>query len=419
MRIAITGATGYIGRRLLCAARLAGHEVLALSRRPVTGAGVEWQHFDLSDVTTLVLPSDIEAVFHLAAETEHAADAEQEAAKRLIAATVAVNATFIFVSSQTAKEDAPTAYGRLKWDIEGATLDAGGLVIRPGQVYGGPERGLFGVLCRLMRRLTVLPAFIPAPVVQPIHVDDLVDALLACLTHQPANVISVAAEDCIKFTEFLKAIARGRTNRFHFFVPVPVVLVRITAKLLGFGLSKKLGLERLLSLFALRQMHTGSDLKRMALTPRPLSSGMTYSGRGQRELIREGRVLLTYLLRTKPANSLIRRYARAIKDLRTDQPLQLPEMVLRVPAFLAFLDGSKSIDAAFRNELDWRINAALVIAEASPQGARRFLDIDNPGCWYRGAFLVVMAGFMELGLRFIRLSLWPFLCKVGHRGVFR
>ena len=422
MRIAITGATGYIGQRLIRAARLAGHEVLALSRRPVVEAGVEWQFFDLADAKPLALPSDIEAVFHLAAETRHAADAElaeQTAAQLLIAATGSVGAAFIFISSQTASANAPTAYGRIKWNIERATIDAGGLVIRPGQVYGGPERGLFGILCTLIRRMHLIPAFLPAPAVQPVHVDDLVEALLACLARKSSTVISVATPEGISFTEFLQAIARGRTSRFLVFVPVPVLLVRITAKLLGSKLSSKLGLERLLSLFALRHMNTASDLQRMALMLRPLSFGMTHSGRGQRELIREGRVLLTYVLRTKPASSLIRRYVRAVKTLRINQPLKLPDLVRRVPALLALIDGSRNIDAAFRCELDWRINAALMIAEASPQGARRFLDVDNSGSWFRGTVLIAKAGFMELGRRLICLSLWPLLSRVGHRDVFR
>lgn len=422
MRIAVTGATGYIGRRLIRAALLAGHEVLALSRRPLIEAGVAWQFFDLADATTLSLPSDIDAVFHLAAETRYAAGTELTeltAAKLLIDAAGLVGAAFIFISSQTACASAPTAYGRIKWAIERATIEAGGLVIRPGQVYGGPEHGLFGVLCTLVRRLPVLPAFVPAPAVQPVHVDDLVEALLACLTLKPSTVLSVAAPESISFAMFLNALARGRTSRCPVFIPVPVLLVRVTAKLLGAGLSSKLGLERLLSLFALRAMNTADDLQRLALMLRPLSSGMTRSGRGRRELIREGRVLLTYLLRAKPASALVRRYVGAVETLRVAQPLRLPELVLRIPALLAFLDGARGIDAAFRCELDWRINAALILAEASPQGACRFLDIDNKGSWFRGALFIARAALMEFSRRFMQFTLWPVLSRVGRRGVFR
>lgn len=422
MRIAITGATGYIGQRLIRAARLAGHDVLALSRRPTTEPDVAWQPFDLTDTTPLSLPGDIAAVFHLAVETQHAPrpeQTEQAAAERLIDAAGVVGARFVFISSQTARTDAPTAYGRTKWQIERATLAAGGLVVRPGQVYGGPERGLFGVLCATVNRLPVLPAFIPAPIVQPVHVDDLAKALLACLAPMPSTVMCIAAPENIGFTAFLQAIARGRTGRRPIAIPVPTFIVLAAAKVLGPSLSDKLGLNQLRSLFALQHMDTASDLQSLSLTLRPLSDGMTRSGRARRELLREGRAFLSYVLRMEPAGVLVRRYARAIANLRTGRALRLPEFTLRMPAFLALLDGAGGIDAALRCELDWRLNAALTLAEASPQGARRFLRTDRPGGWFRSSLHITRAVVAEIGRRMAQQLLRPWLSRVGHRGVFR
>jgi NADH dehydrogenase len=246
-----------------------------------------------------------------------------------------------------------------------------------------------------------------------------VEGLLSCLTRKTATVISLAAPEGISFTAFLHEIARGRTNRFPLFVPVPVLLIRVIAGLVGSKLSSKLGLEQLRSLFALRHMNTIDDLQSLALTLRSLSAGMTRSGYGRRALIREGRVLLTYVLRTKPAGALVRRYVRAVETLRANLPLHLPEIFVAAPALLALIDGSTTIDKAFRSEFDWRINAALMIAEASPQGAIRFLDIENTGSWIRGAVIVGQAGLMELGIRILRLFLMPLLYLVGRRGVFR
>lgn len=422
MRIAVTGATGYIGQRLIRAARLAGHEVLALSRRPVIEPGVAWQPFDLADATPLSLPGDTAAVVHLAAKTRHefgAEHSEQEAALRLIDAAGAVGSRFIFVSSQAASAEAPTAYGRIKWQIERMTLAAGGLVVRPGQVYGGPERGLFGRLCALVRRLPVLPAFVPAPFVQPVHVDDLVDALLACLARAQSGVLCVAAPEGIDFAAFLKAIARGRTSRRIITFPVPRFLIRATAKLVGPALSANLGLDRLISLFALRRMSTVGDLRRLSLTLRPLSAGMTRSGRGRRELLREGRVFLIYVLRAEPGGSLVRRYVKAVEALRTGRALLLPEMVRRIPVLMAVYDEAECIDASFRRELDWRLDAALMLAEASPQGARRFLGIDTPCGWFRSSMRIMRAVLMEICRRVAQLLLNPILSRIGRRGAFR
>ena len=181
MRLLVTGATGYIGERLVRHALSNGHEVMVASRnRP--DKDLEWIPFDLSNATEISLPEGIDVVFHLAATTSIAIDPDMEieAAKSLINAAKQANAKIIFISSQTAREDAPTIYGRTKWQIEKLVLAAAGLVVRPGQVYGGPEQALFGELVRIMHKLPVIPAFLPAPMVQPVHVDDLIAALLNC-----------------------------------------------------------------------------------------------------------------------------------------------------------------------------------------------------------------------------------------------
>ncbi|WP_409298264.1 SDR family oxidoreductase [Pseudomonas sp. KCJK8993] len=419
MRIAITGATGYIGQRLVRAARFAGHEVLALSRRPFTEPGVAWQAFDLANTQPLQLPADVAMVFHLAVNTQHdfdSEDVEPNAAQRLIDAAAVVGASFVFVSSQAAGADAPTAYGRIKWQIEGKVLASGGWVVRPGQVYGGPELGLFGLLCRLVRHLPVLPAFLPTPYVQPVHVDDLVDALLASPAQAPSTVLCIAAVEGVGFTTFLQAIARGRTNRRPICMPVPTLAIRILVALFGARLSARLGLERLLSLFALKPMDTAGDLQRVSVSLRPLGAGMTRSGCGRRELLAEGRAFLTYVLRIRPADALVRRYARAIEALKAGRVLPLPGLMLRLPTLLALLDGAAGIDDAFRREFAWRVDAALMVAEASPQGAGRFLGLDRPGGRFRGMLRIFGALSSETIRRIVQLVLRPFLSRVGRRG---
>ncbi len=72
MKIAITGATGFIGSALVEEARRRGHEVLALVRKPeVPGrlpAGVKLDFFDTSAPVKQGLLTGCEAVVHLAGE---------------------------------------------------------------------------------------------------------------------------------------------------------------------------------------------------------------------------------------------------------------------------------------------------------------------------------------------------------------
>jgi len=120
LKVLITGATGYIGQRLTSKARQVVYEVVAFSRRPLIQPNVVYQQYNLTDKVLPLIPSDINAVIHLAANTQQIDLDEQlelDAAKRLIEAVNSIGATFIFVSSQTAKLNAPTAYCRIKWQM--------------------------------------------------------------------------------------------------------------------------------------------------------------------------------------------------------------------------------------------------------------------------------------------------------------
>ncbi len=402
MRLLITGATGYIGERLARYALAQGHEVIAATRRS-PGAGVEWMPFDLSDTAEIVLPAGIKAVFHLATITNSDVinpDLEVAAARRLIKASAQAGARMVFVSSQTAREGAPTAYGRTKWRIEREVLAAGGWIVRPGQVYGGPERALFGTLTETMRKLPVVPAFFPCPEIQPVHVDDLVVALfkVAGPKNTSSSMWRVGAVEPVSFTNFLRTIARERVRRVRVPVPVPVVLVRLAGIILGERLRKKLGLDQLMSLFDLPRMETAHDLQSLGVSLRPLSSGMTRSGNGRRRnLIREGRALLIYVLKLEPTSSLLRRYVRCIEQVRDGQAIHLPEFALRAPLTIALLDDRAAFPTPMKLEFTWRLNAAVVLAEASVQGARRFLGL--------GETVGVVIGLARM-TRAVALELW-------------
>ena len=382
MHILVTGASGYVGERFVALASRAGHRVVAATRQRPLNHELAWVAFDLADSASFQLPHGIDAVVHLAAVTtasDTSPEAEIQAAHHLANAASRAGALLLFVSSQVARPDAPTPYGRTKWAIEQIVEATGGISIRPGQVYGGPERGLFGVLVRLVRALPVLPAFIPAPRIQPIHVDDLASGFLAALGCPAAGggVLCLGAPTPVTFTAFLALIARQRVRAPRARMPVPAPLVLLGVNLLGTSLASRLGLDKLKSLFDVPAMETGADLAMLGLTLRPIEAGMARSGNDRRRrLAREGTALLTYILRQRPARSLVARYVRVIEALRAGQALGLPGLLLRLPAMMALVDTPASRGAQ-ASEAGWRLNAAMAIAEASPAGCRRFLG--RPG----------------------------------------
>lgn len=405
MRILVTGATGYIGERAVAQARQAGHDVVAATRNRPSDPQLAWVPFDLSTAQSFRLPPEVDAVVHLAAVTtasDITPEAEIAAAGHLIESARQAGARLIFISSQVARRDAPTPYGRIKWAIEQRVAAAGGVSIRPGQVYGGTERGLFGLLVRLVRALPVIPAFLPAPQIQPIHVDDLAHGILVSLDSAATSgsVLCLGSPEPVSFTRFLALIARQRLHVTRVAVPVPVRLVQLGVALLGKSLAARLGLDKLKSLFELPAMDTQPDLASLALTLRPIESGMARSGcNRRRQIAAEGTALLVYIMRSQPGRALIARYVRAIESLRGGESLGLPAVFLRFPAMLALLDGSSSRDPQV-DEAGWRLGAAMTLAESTPAGALRFLG--KPGQATRGT-LSAMAG---ITLAVARSVLW-------------
>jgi nucleoside-diphosphate-sugar epimerase len=149
MRIAITGATGFVGGTLVTLALAAGHEVRALTRRPQhPREGVTWiaGALDTTDaLAALVTGADI--VIHVAGIT-NAPDRDSfwagnvdGTATVVAAAQAAGKPRFVHVSSLAAREPALSMYGASKAaaeDIVAASALPWSMV-RPAAIYGPGE----------------------------------------------------------------------------------------------------------------------------------------------------------------------------------------------------------------------------------------------------------------------------------------
>ena len=384
MKFIVTGATGYIGTHVVRGLLRGDHTVFALSRTRPNDTQARWVPFNLSrssdEISKLVFAVD--GIIHLAATTsqvnKHNDYPDIDAAKYLISLAKRANCKFVFISSQTAQADSPTDYGRIKWIIENEVIAARGFIIRPGQVYGGEARGLFGTMVRLVNKMPLLPAFRPEPQMQPIHVDDLTEAIVKVAEEASdgPDILCLGAPEPVGLTTFLTTIAVDRLRCRRLFLPMPSAPITSFAKFFP-GLAKSnLYLNRLNSLFNLSAMETTEAIRKTGICLRPLHWGMHPSGYGRRRHIMvEGRALLKYILKRDPRKWSLRRYVQAIEKLDDGRPLNLPRFFLNFPTFLALIDAKSSDPNSIYERLALRLDFATNIAEATPLGARCFLAI--------------------------------------------
>ena len=264
--VALTGATGFIGRHLLKELPKRGYKIRVLLRRP-TMLPSEASSAVVGDLAAPRNMSDalagIEAVIH-SAGLAHGMSGIPEDDYRAIntEATVALARAagrarvrrFVFLSSIRAQsghvasevltedlEPRPTeAYGRSKLNAERglADVDIDWVALRPVLVYGPGVKGNMAALVRLAAKPVPLP-FRNLPGRRSLlSVDNLVEAVDTVLrTDAPLRRPLIVAEpDALTIAEMISSLRRGLGRRPGLF-PVPVPLLR---HVLGrFGLAEE------------------------------------------------------------------------------------------------------------------------------------------------------------------------------------
>lgn len=202
LKLAVTGATGFVGGRLIEAALAAGHAVRALTRRPQQPlGGVTWIDGALDRPDSLERLADgADALIHVAGVINARDAAGFEAAN--ITGTSAVLAAaeqgkvnrFVHVSSLSAREPKLSAYGASKAGSE-ALVSASSIpyaIVRPPAVYGPGDKETFELFRMARRGFILLP---PEGRLSLIHVDDLCRLLLALADPAAPKSLLVEPDD--------------------------------------------------------------------------------------------------------------------------------------------------------------------------------------------------------------------------------
>jgi nucleoside-diphosphate-sugar epimerase len=194
MRIALTGATGFLGSALLDRLIAGEHWVKALTRRPQpVRLGAEWIAGDLFDAKALeAMVAGMDAVIHVAGAV-NAPDREGFAAANVTGTQTLITAArnagvtrFIFVSSLSARAPHLSDYGWSKHAGE-EVVRASGLdwtIVRPPAIYGPDDRQMLEMFRMARRGLVLLP---PPGRLSIIHVEDLAELLVALAVEWPGG----------------------------------------------------------------------------------------------------------------------------------------------------------------------------------------------------------------------------------------
>jgi uncharacterized protein YbjT (DUF2867 family) len=246
MRVAVTGATGFVGRHIVRSLLDRGHHVTALLRPSPASrlpAGVEPVPGSLDNASALrALATGADVVVHLVGIIEERGTATFQAVhvdgtRHLVAAArTAEVRRFIYMSAMGAR-DAPsaTAYHRTKAQAEeivrAVPFPGGTVVFRP-SLISGPENVPLRLLARLHRWLPAVPVFGDGSYpTQPVWVGDVALAF-ALAAERPGHLsgeFELGGPDRVTYAGLLRAIGRA-SGHPRPLVHVPLGLIRAAAR---------------------------------------------------------------------------------------------------------------------------------------------------------------------------------------------
>ena len=240
----VTGASGYVGSRLVAALSDAGHQVLATARNPDKlttfdwPAGVERASLDVSD------PESIRQAFASAPGAEVAyflvhsigegdfAEADLESARQFAAAAADAGIARIVYLGGFVPDEELSEHLESRADVGDALGEADGveLVWLRAAVILGAGSTSFELIRHIADRIPVipLPTWMNHPVA-PIAIDDVLYYLTAAAGRDlPAGAYDISNGEQPSYADLLKAYAHARGLR-RLWVPFPPVPPRLVA----------------------------------------------------------------------------------------------------------------------------------------------------------------------------------------------
>ena len=259
MRVVVTGASGYIGGRLVGELLEAGHDVRCLARTPRKLTTREWHdrvevvRADLADPDTLGSAlADADAVYYLV----HSMDGDGDFAERDLAAArnlrrAAADAgvqQIVYLGGLGDEDDDLSAHLRSRHDV-GRELADGPVPVtelRAAVIIGSGSASF-----EMLRYLTEVLPLMTTPTwvrtrVQPIAIRDVLAYLVGVLGHDQAldRVFEIGGPDVMSYRDMMDLYADVAGLRRRIVIEVPVLSPTLSSRWVGLVTPLPAGLAR-------------------------------------------------------------------------------------------------------------------------------------------------------------------------------
>ncbi len=288
MKIAVTGATGYIGGRLVPRLIAEGHEVVCLARNPAKLAGRSWTD-QVEPITADVLQPDTldgalrgcDVAFYLIHSMGGAGsfrDVDKTAATNFARAAEAAGVGRIIYLGGLGDEDDQLSHHLGSRHEVGRALASGPVPVT--EVRAAVIIGSGSVSFEMLRYLTeVLPAMVTPSWVQtrcqPVAIRDVLLYLVACLDEADNGhtIYEIGGPEVLSYLEMMHAYAKVAGLPRRVVVPVPVLSPRLSSLWIGLVTPLPVGVARPLvdSLKNEVIVHDDAARQRFDITPTPLT----------------------------------------------------------------------------------------------------------------------------------------------------